>query len=269
MNTDEKIKRLDDFKQAVLEWSGSYRNEARRNELRSSINQNKVWVRQQVIEAKCLRIITIGPPPAVGGLIMRGVDPFVMLFESPYGMSMVHYVVDMIDQTIGVLRALPEEESNFNDVSKVSINVQQNYAFVAMPIDPSNPELEDVLDSIKKCAERCGVWAERVDEAQSNERITDRILESIQKAEFVIVDLTYSRPNVYYEAGYAQGIGKTPVFVAKKGTELEFDLKDYPVIFFENYRQLKDELEKRLRVLAKKRGTHVPNQRRGTVERQR
>ena len=268
MNTDEKIKRLDDFKQAVLEWSASYRDQARQNDRRSYINQNKIWVRQQVIEAKCFSTLTIGPPPAVGGLIMRGVDPFTMLFQAPYGMSMVDLVVDMVDQTIGVLRALPEKESDVSDALKVEIDVQQNYAFVAMPIDPNTPELEDVLDSIKEGAQRCGVQAERVDEAPSNERITDRILESIRKAEFVIVDLTYSRPNVYYEAGYAQGIGKTPVFVAKKGTELEFDLKDYPVIFFESYRQLKDELEKMLRALAKKRGAHVPNQRRSTIERQ-
>lgn len=61
-------------------------------------------------------------------------------------------------------------------------------------------------------------------------------MESIQKAEYVIVDLTESRPNVFYEAGYAQGIGKIPIYIAKKGTELEFDLKDYPVIFFDSYR---------------------------------
>ena len=254
MNTEEKIKQLDDFKQAVLEWSASYRNQARQNELRSYINQNKVWARQQVVEAKCLKTLTITPPPAVGGLIMSRVDPFAMLFGAPYGMSMVNYVVDMVDETIGVLQVPPEGESDVSDVPKVEISIQQNYAFVAMPIDPNNPELEDVLDSIKEGAQRCGVQAERVDEAQSNERITDRILESIRKAEFVIVDLTYSRPNVYYEAGYAQGIGKTPVFVAQKGTELEFDLKDYPVIFFENHRQLKDELEKMLRALAKVRG---------------
>ena len=70
----------------------------------------------------------------------------------------------------------------------------------------------------------------------------------------MIVDLTHSRPNVYYEAGYAQGIGKTPVFIAKNGTKLEFDLKDYPVIFFENMRQLKNRLEARLRALAEERG---------------
>ncbi len=254
MNTEEKIKQLDDFKQAVLEWSASYRNKMRQNELRSYINQNKVWVRQQVVEAKCLKTLTITPPPAVGGLVMSRVDPFIMLFGAPYGMNMVSYVVDMVDETIGVLRVPHEEESDISDVPKVEISVQQNYAFVAMPIDPNKPELEDVLDSIKEVAERCRVQAERVNEPPSNERITDRILESIQRAEFVIVDLTGSRPNVYYEAGYAQGIGKTPIFIARNGTELEFDLKDYPVIFFQNLKQLKDALETRLRYLAEERG---------------
>ncbi len=74
--------------------------------------------------------------------------------------------------------------------------------------------------------------AERIDEEQSNERITDRILESIRAAEHVIVDLTGERPNVFFEAGYAHGLGKLPIYIAKVGTTIHFDLKDYPIIFF-------------------------------------
>ena len=128
--------------------------------------------------------------------------------------------------------------------------IQKGYAFIAMPINPSDAQLDDVLDTIKASANRCGIRAERVDEPQSNERITDRILESIRKAEYVIVDLTNSRPNVFYEAGYAQGLNKTPIYIAREGTRLEFDLKDYPVIFFKNMRELADSLERRLKGLA-------------------
>jgi hypothetical protein len=251
IEVEDKIQKLDDFKQAVLHWSASYRDEIRRKELRSYINQNKVWVRQEVIEARCFHTMTIGPPPAVGGLIMQNVDPFTTLFDPPYGISMVDHVVDMIDQTIGVLKTPVEKKLDKDNVAKIELNIERNYAFIAMAIDPQNPDLEDVLDAIKEGASRCGIQAERVDEAQSNERISDRILESIEKAEYVIVDLTNSRPNVFYEAGYAQGIGKIPVYIAKDGTKLEFDLKDYPVIFFKNMKQLKDLLESRLRALAK------------------
>ena len=70
----------------------------------------------------------------------------------------------------------------------------------------------------------------------------------------MIVDLTASKPNVFDEAGYAHALGKTPIYVARHGTKLEFDLKDYPVIFFRNMKQLKDSLEKRLRGLSEQRG---------------
>jgi nucleoside 2-deoxyribosyltransferase len=97
-----------------------------------------------------------------------------------------------------------------------------------------------VLDAIKVAATTCGISAERVDEAESNNRITDRILESIAKAEFVIVDLTNERPNVLFEAGFAHGIGKIPIYVAREGTTIHFDVKDYPVIQFRNMKELKD-----------------------------
>jgi hypothetical protein len=62
----------------------------------------------------------------------------------------------------------------------------------------------------------------------------------------VIADLAGVRPNVFYEAGYAQGLRETPIYIARKGTRLEFELKDYPIIFFEGMKELKDSLEKRL-----------------------
>lgn len=248
MDVEEKIAKLEEFKAKVILWKDSHDPT-----IRSFINQNQVLVRREVIEAGCFHTLTIGPPPAVGGLVMRNVDPFVMMFDGPYGVNLVRVVLDMIDQTIGVLRAGPIQEPREQPNVQVDLDVQKGYAFIAMPMDPDDLPLVDVLDSIKGAAARCGIHAERVDEPQYNERITDRILESIRTAEYVIVDLTNSMPNVFYEAGYAQGLGKTPIYVAKYGTKIEFDLKDYPVIFFKNMKDLKDSLEKRLRGLVEKR----------------
>lgn len=72
--------------------------------LREWLNQNVHWVRHQVAEAGCHKNLTISPPPAVGGLIMRGVDPFNNMFDAPYLMSLVPSICDMIDNTIGVLQ---------------------------------------------------------------------------------------------------------------------------------------------------------------------
>lgn len=241
MTRDEKIKKLEDFKTLVRRW-GATRDE----QVRSSINQERKWIEREILEAGCFKTITVSPPPAVGGLLLRNVNPFDFVFDPPYGRSVVNVVIDMIDETAGVLKSQPLKEPTVS----VDVKYEKGYVFLAMPIDPANPELDDVLDALKEACNRCGLHAERVDEIASNERITDRILESIRRAEYVIADLTNVRPNVFYEAGYALGFGKTPIYVARQGTKLEFDLKDYPVIFFPNMKQLKDELEKRLRGLA-------------------
>ena len=250
MDIETKIKRLEDFKDRLHRWEKSHDADAR-----TYINQQSMWIRREVIEAGCFHTLTIGPPPAVGGMIMRNVDPFSAIFNPPYGASMLSTVVDLIDKTIGVLQADPPEPAQELSRIQVEPDVQKGYAFIAMPIAPGDPLIEDVLDAIKDAAKRCGIHAERVDEPQSNDKITDRILESIRKAEYVIVDLTGSRPNVFYEAGYAQGLGKTPIYVAREGTKLEFDLKDYPVIFFRGMKELKDSLENRLRGLGESKKT--------------
>ncbi|MEN3327745.1 MAG: hypothetical protein V7638_2552 [Acidobacteriota bacterium] len=127
-------------------------------------------------------------------------------------------------------------------------------AFIAMAMDPNDPSLEDVLDAIKDAAKTCGVTAERVDEQHSNEPITSRMLTAIESAEFVVVDLTYARPNVFYEAGFAQGLGKTPIYIARKGSEIPFDVKDYPVIVYPNMRELRHLLRERLTAVRTGRG---------------
>ena len=135
-------------------------------------------------------------------------------------------------------------ETSQNLYESLYYNVDPKYTFIAMPMNPKDHTLVDVLDAIKEAAKRCNILAERIDEPQSNERISDRILQSIQKAKYVIVDLTNSRPNVFFEAGYAHGIGNIPIYFAKYGTDIEFDLKDYPVIFYHNLKELKDSIEK-------------------------
>jgi hypothetical protein len=130
--------------------------------------------------------------------------------------------------------------------ARVQKSIKTGYAFVAMAMDPNDPSLEDILDAIKDASSKCGITAERIDEARSNEPITARMLASIEAAEFVVVDLTSAKPNVFYEAGYAQGLAKTPIYLAKIGTDIPFDVRDYPVILYPNMRELKSSLAERL-----------------------
>jgi hypothetical protein len=49
-----------------------------------------------------------------------------------------------------------------------------------------------------------GIGAIRVDRVEHNDNIDDRLLLEIREADFMIADLTYARPSVYYEAGFAE-----------------------------------------------------------------
>ena len=136
-----------------------------------------------------------------------------------------------------------------NSVRAKSTRRRTPTAFIAMAMGDDNPRLDDVLDAIKQGARAAGVKASRLDEAASNLPIMARILSAIERCDVIIVDLTFERTNVYYEAGFAQGIGKTPVYIAECDVQIPFDLKDYPIILYKNLRTLRRLLAERLRGL--------------------
>jgi hypothetical protein len=245
VDVDGKIERLTQFKALLREY---HRRED--SESRAKLNENVAWVRNEVFKADCITTVTVSSPPITGGLIYRSIDPFDYMFNSLYGLSLTSNITDMIDKTIELLRY--PLAPVIVDTSTSSIkDVQRGYAFIAMPMDEDDPQLVDVLEAIQESASSCKIEAERVDEVETNDRITDRILESIAKAEFVIVDLTKERPNVFFEAGFAHGLGKIPIYLARQGTPIHFDLKDYPIIKFRNMRELKEKLAKRFLGLSK------------------
>jgi hypothetical protein len=245
VDVDGKIERLTQFKEILNDHSR--RGDPTR---RAWLNQNVAEIRSEVIKAKCFKTLTISPPPITGGIVYSNIDPFSYMFEAPYGISLIPTITDMIDSTIGFLRNPVDPEPARTDVSP-SKGVEIGYAFIAMAIDKDDHQLVDVLEAIKDAASSCEIKAERVDEVETNDRITDRILESIVKAEFVIVDLTKERPNVFFEAGFAHGLGKIPIYLARHGTTIHFDLKDYPIIQFRNLKELKENLTKRLIALSR------------------
>jgi nucleoside 2-deoxyribosyltransferase len=60
------------------------------------------------------------------------------------------------------------------------------------------------------------IKAYRVDQIEYNDDIDNKIIELLLKCDICIADLTYSRPSVYYEAGYFTGLRKSVIHIARR-----------------------------------------------------
>jgi nucleoside 2-deoxyribosyltransferase len=74
--------------------------------------------------------------------------------------------------------------------------------FVAMAFD--HEDTDRVYGRIAAALLSMGITPIRVDRIEHNDDIDKRIITEIESADFVLADLTYARPSVYFEAGYAQ-----------------------------------------------------------------
>lgn len=150
---------------------------------------------------------------------------------------------------IGILSPSDETRSPPADTS----NYRPNSAFVMMAIDPDNPELEDVRNVIKDVFDEFGIQAITADEIEHEDVITNRILSEIESSEFLMADLTYERPNVYYEIGHAHAKNKRVILYRKKETKLHFDIAHRNCPEYRNTTDLKKLLRRRLENITNKR----------------
>lgn len=121
----------------------------------------------------------------------------------------------------------------------------QNSTALVFVIMAFSDDMEPIFEGIKGAGEALGLTVNRVKDLQGDYRITDQMIKMISNAQLVVADLTHDRPNVYFELGYARGIGKTVVTIAREGTNVHFDVKDWTYITYTDSRILERDLKKR------------------------
>ncbi len=129
-------------------------------------------------------------------------------------------------------------------------NVKKGFIFVIMPMIQKNKrkkeKLLNIYNTIKATSSELGYQAERVDDIGGMETIDSKIREYIVKAEIIIADLSYERPNCYYELGYAMAIGKDIIIMSKRRTKIHFDVDHYDNFNYTNIQELSDNLTRKL-----------------------
>lgn len=96
-----------------------------------------------------------------------------------------------------------------------------------------SPEIEVLwADVICRAIKDAGYEPVRIDKKDHNEKIDDAIVAEIRAAHFVVADFTGNRGGVYYEAGFAHGLGLPVIFMCRDGDALHLDVRQYNCIFW-------------------------------------
>ncbi|GAB4257998.1 hypothetical protein [Deferrisoma sp.] len=125
-------------------------------------------------------------------------------------------------------------------------NPESQQGFVAMWFDE---DMRSVYDqAIKPAIEAAGYKAVRVDDLEHSGKIDDRIIAEIRRSRFVVADYTGHRGGVYYEAGFAHGLGLPVFFTCRQDQigDLHFDVRQYNTIVWEDPDELRDRLRNRI-----------------------
>jgi nucleoside 2-deoxyribosyltransferase len=105
------------------------------------------------------------------------------------------------------------------------------------------------LEGFKPGVEAGGYFtAVRVDQVQHNDKIDDRIVAEIRRSGLVVADFTGQRGGVYFEAGYALGLGIPVIWTCRNDdvSDLHFDTRQYNHLVWEKPADLKLKLANRI-----------------------
>jgi hypothetical protein len=121
--------------------------------------------------------------------------------------------------------------------------------FVAMWFDPSlNEAWTNGFDPGIRAA---GFQPFRIDNKDYVGGISDEIISEIRRSRFVVADYTGHRGGVYFEAGFALGLGLTVIPTCRNDeiSELHFDIKHLNTLGWQTPAELADKLNKRIRAV--------------------
>ena len=150
-------------------------------------------------------------------------------------------------------RVGPITVEGYRRLERLEIRIDPSRAFVAMHF---NQLMDDAYDGgIAPGIRDSGYEPDRVDRDPGVDKIDDAIIAKIRQSGFVVVDVTPgddgARGNVYFEAGFAYGLGKPVIYTCKDVKEivsnLPFDTRQYPHILWRTAEQLRVDLATRIR----------------------
>ena len=107
------------------------------------------------------------------------------------------------------------------------VMVQKNKCFMIMPFDE---KFNCVYATITETAEKNQVICFRADEMNGSQPIVNKIIKGILESQYIIVDITDAKPNVFYELGIAHSFrdARNILIIKQRDTQYPFDISHLP-----------------------------------------
>ncbi len=140
----------------------------------------------------------------------------------------------------------------YDEIKSEGINVKK--AFMAMKY--GEDDLNNVYDTIFKIAvEKTGYELFLLNEKPSAGLIDNRMRVEIRNSRFLMADLTHGNPGAYWEAGFAEGLGKPVIYLCEKsvfddkGKKPHFDVNHHQIIVWdkENLHKAEEDIKATIR----------------------
>jgi nucleoside 2-deoxyribosyltransferase len=105
-------------------------------------------------------------------------------------------------------------------------------------------------EAIQPAIRAAGFEAKRIDLHEHSNRIDDEIVAMIRRSRFLVADFTGQRGGVYFEAGYALGLGLRVIWLCREDelNNIHFDTRQYNFIVWKagEYADLAKRLQNRI-----------------------
>jgi hypothetical protein len=155
-----------------------------------------------------------------------------------------------IDLTPSKASLTPSGWARFEELTQ-GRSQPENPAFVAMWFGGTDQKakMDQVFQlGIQPAIEDAGYLATRVDLTEHNDWIMDKVLADIRLSPFVVADCTGHRNGVYYEAGFARGLGIPVIHTcdAKDFANAHFDTAQLNHVLWDTAGELKTKLYHRI-----------------------
>ena len=141
----------------------------------------------------------------------------------------------------------------YRRLAEVKTNVDSAQGFVAMWF---GDEMNDAYEKgIEPAILDAGYKPMRIDRKPDVNKIDDEIIAEIRRSRFLVADFTHgedgARGGVYYEAGFAYGLGIPVIYTCREGSidEVHFDTRQYHHTTWSSPEGLREDLKNRILAL--------------------